>query len=115
MDTNILRSILGIFVLLGIAYLASSDRKNINWRTIIGALVLQISLEYKPPRLDKTFGSVFQGVFALKTFVNQKWVPGKVVVLKFTILSQLPDSERKAVFSCFPLPFGPRRRMGTQG
>ncbi|MFT6208842.1 MAG: CNT family concentrative nucleoside transporter, partial [Colwellia sp.] len=44
MDTNILRSILGVFILLAVAYLASSDRKNINWRTIIGALVLQISL-----------------------------------------------------------------------
>jgi len=54
---------------------------------------------YKRPRRVKTCGGVFGGVFALESFVNQKWDPGKVVVLKHTILSQLPDSERKAVFS----------------
>ena len=54
---------------------------------------------YKRRRQVKTCGGVFRGVFALETFVNQKWDPGKLLVLKHTILSQLPDSERKAVFS----------------
>jgi len=73
MDTNILRSILGIFVLLGIAYLASSDRKNINWRTIIGALVLQISLGafvlYMPAGKDILL-SVANGVSSVIGYAN---------------------------------------------
>jgi CNT family concentrative nucleoside transporter len=73
MDTNILRSILGIFVLLGIAYLASSNRKNINWRTIIGALVLQISLGafvlYMPAGKDILL-SVANGVSSVIGYAN---------------------------------------------
>jgi hypothetical protein len=34
-----------------------------------------------------------------KLFSTKNETPGKVLVLKHTILSQLPDSERKAVFS----------------
>ena len=44
MDFNIFRSISAVFVLMLVAYLASSNRKNINWRTVIGALALQISI-----------------------------------------------------------------------
>ena len=37
-------SIIGIFVLLGIAYLLSNNRKAINFRTVGGALAIQISI-----------------------------------------------------------------------
>ena len=37
-------SLLGIVVLLGIAYLLSSNRKAINFRTVFGALAIQVSL-----------------------------------------------------------------------
>jgi CNT family concentrative nucleoside transporter len=73
MDPNILRSILGIFVLLAIAYFASSDRKNINWRTVIGALVLQISLGafvlYMPAGKDVLL-SVSNGVASVIGYAN---------------------------------------------
>ncbi|PKG81999.1 NupC/NupG family nucleoside CNT transporter [Colwellia sp. 75C3] len=73
MDTNILRSILGIFLLLGIAYLASSNRKSINWRTIIGALALQISLGafvlYMPAGKDILLG-VTNGVSSVIGYAN---------------------------------------------
>lgn len=44
MESNVLRGLFGIFVLLALAYLLSSDRKKVNWRTVVGALGLQISL-----------------------------------------------------------------------
>ncbi|PKI17607.1 NupC/NupG family nucleoside CNT transporter [Colwellia sp. 12G3] len=73
MDTNILRSILGVFLLLGIAYLASSNRKSINWRTIIGALALQISLGafvlYMPAGKDILLG-VTNGVSSVIGYAN---------------------------------------------
>ena len=55
--------------------------------------------------LDKTFGSFFGGVFALESFVNQNETPEKphcTVVLKAYHISQLPDSEKKAVLSTAP-------------
>ncbi len=44
MESNILRGLIGIFALLAFAYLASSNRKKINWRTVGVALALQILL-----------------------------------------------------------------------
>jgi len=44
MNVNVLHSILGIFVLLAIAYAFSKHRKDINWRTVSLAFLLQISL-----------------------------------------------------------------------
>jgi len=40
----LLRGILGLTVILGLAYLLSSDRRHINWRTVGGGLLLQIVL-----------------------------------------------------------------------
>lgn len=37
-------SVLGVFVLLGVAYAFSENRKAINWRTVVGAFLIQISL-----------------------------------------------------------------------
>ena len=41
---DILISVIGIFVLLGIAVLFSNNRKAINLRTVFGALVIQIAI-----------------------------------------------------------------------
>jgi len=38
---SMLISLAGILVLVGIAWLLSSDRKSINWRTVIGAFLIQ--------------------------------------------------------------------------
>ncbi len=42
----LLRGILGLTVILGLAYLLSSDRRRINWRTVGGGLLLQIVLAF---------------------------------------------------------------------
>ena len=41
---DILISVVGIFVLLGIAVLFSNNRKAINLRTVFGALAIQIAI-----------------------------------------------------------------------
>ena len=43
---QIIISLLGIVVLLGIMYLLSSDRKNIPYKTIIKALVIQFIIAF---------------------------------------------------------------------
>lgn len=73
MDTNIYRSILGVFILMLIAYLASSNRKKINWRTVIGALGLQITIGafvlYFPAGKDILL-SVSNGVASVIGYAN---------------------------------------------
>jgi CNT family concentrative nucleoside transporter len=44
MELNIFRSLLGIIALLIIGFLASSNRKAINWRTVFGAFTIQLLL-----------------------------------------------------------------------
>jgi len=39
---SLLRGVLGLFAVLAIAYLLSSSRKNVAWRTVLGGLGLQI-------------------------------------------------------------------------
>ncbi|MEK9633352.1 MAG: nucleoside transporter C-terminal domain-containing protein [Opitutae bacterium] len=38
----VFRALMGIIGILGLAYLLSSDRRNVNWRVVAGGLVLQI-------------------------------------------------------------------------
>lgn len=40
---NMLISLLGYFSLIGLAWVCSSSRKDINWRTIIGAVAIQVA------------------------------------------------------------------------
>ncbi|WOH38309.1 NupC/NupG family nucleoside CNT transporter [Thalassotalea fonticola] len=42
MDFDTLRGVIGILLILGVAYLASSHKKSINWRTVGGAFAIQI-------------------------------------------------------------------------
>ncbi|TLU66309.1 NupC/NupG family nucleoside CNT transporter [Thalassotalea litorea] len=44
MDFSTLRALAGILILLAIAYLVCRDKKHIKWRTVLGALFIQISL-----------------------------------------------------------------------
>ena len=73
MDTNILRSIVGVLILMIIAYLVSSDRKSINWRTVLCALALQVSLGafvlYMPAGKDVLL-SVSNGVSSVIGYAN---------------------------------------------
>jgi len=40
----VVRALIGVFGILGIAYFFSSDRRNINWRVVAGGLVLQLAI-----------------------------------------------------------------------
>ena len=42
--TDLLRGVLGLVVILGIAFLLSNNRKKINWRTVGAGLSLQVIL-----------------------------------------------------------------------
>jgi len=99
MDTNILRSILGVFILLAIAYFASSNRKNINWRTVIGALVLQISLGafvlYMPAGKDVLL-SVSSGVAGVIGYANDG--------IKFIFGDQIGQKSLGFMFAFHVLP-----------
>jgi len=44
MDSTVIRGVIGIGILLFFAYLLSSNRKAINWRTVSGAFLIQASL-----------------------------------------------------------------------
>ncbi len=44
MDMYNLVSFFGIFILIGLAYLISADKRNMNWRVIIWGIVIQIAL-----------------------------------------------------------------------
>jgi CNT family concentrative nucleoside transporter len=73
MDTNIFRSIIGVFLLLFVAYIFSSNRKSINWRTVLGALILQVSIGafvlYLPAGKDILL-SVSNGVSSVIGYAN---------------------------------------------
>lgn len=43
---NYVFGVLGIVVLLGIAYLLSEKKRNINWRTVLGALLIQLAFGF---------------------------------------------------------------------
>ena len=67
-------SLLGIVVLLGIAYLLSNNRKAINFRTVFGALAIQVSLGafilYVPIGRDALF-AVANGVSKVISYGNE--------------------------------------------
>lgn len=44
MTENILRGLLGVVILIGIALLFSNHRRGINWRLVVGGIVLQVLL-----------------------------------------------------------------------
>ncbi|WP_429970468.1 NupC/NupG family nucleoside CNT transporter [Fructilactobacillus sp. Tb1] len=46
MNTYLLVNILGVLVFLGIAFLCSKDRKNINWRSVLVVLVINLVLAF---------------------------------------------------------------------
>lgn len=43
---SVLRGILGLFVLVGLGWLFSAKRKLVNWRTVLGALLLQLIIAF---------------------------------------------------------------------
>ncbi|MGY4105834.1 NupC/NupG family nucleoside CNT transporter [Aeromonas encheleia] len=70
---TLLLSLVGMLVLLFIAWLASENRRAIRWRTVLGALALQIGLAalvlYFPPG-QLLLGAMSNGVSALLGFAD---------------------------------------------
>jgi CNT family concentrative nucleoside transporter len=68
-----MRALLGIVLLIGIAYLFSTNRKAINWRTIGGAFVLQLILAVlilKVPYVDTAFDWLSKGFVKVIGFTD---------------------------------------------
>lgn len=68
-----MRAILGILVLTLIAWALSSNRKAINWRTVIGAFVLQFILAIlilKTPGVDRAFDWMARGFVKVISFTD---------------------------------------------
>ena len=66
--------IFGIFVILGIAYLMSNNKKAINWRTIISGLSLQLLIAVfvlKTSWGKFIFGKLGEGIGYLLDFANK--------------------------------------------
>ncbi|NMB83210.1 MAG: NupC/NupG family nucleoside CNT transporter, partial [Ignavibacteria bacterium] len=57
--TSVIRGIIGIIILLGIAFLISNNKKRINWRLVLSGLAIQITLAIfiiKGDQLGQFFG-----------------------------------------------------------
>jgi CNT family concentrative nucleoside transporter len=70
---NMGRGILGVAVLLGICYLLSANRKEINWRLVIGGIILQVVLAIlilKVPFVYRIFQGVADGFVSLLKFAD---------------------------------------------
>ena len=80
---DLLRGVLGLVVLLGIAFLLSNNRKKINWRTVGAGLSLQIILAVFILK-GAAMGEVFAPLGWPKAFF--KWISGFfVLILNITI------------------------------
>ena len=80
--TGILRGILGLILLVGIAFLFSNNKKNINWRLVISGIILQIIFAILILKGDY-LGQFFSPLAWPKDFFY--WVSGFfVLLLNFT-------------------------------
>jgi len=68
------RALLGIFVLLGLAFLCSERRREVPWRTVAGGMILQIVLAvilFRFPPMRAALLLVNRGAFALQAATDQ--------------------------------------------
>ncbi len=80
--TGLFRGILGLILLLGIAFLFSNNKKNINWRLVISGIVLQVIFAILILKGD-FLGTIFSPLSWPKDFFY--WVSGFfVLLLNFT-------------------------------
>ena len=81
--TGIFRGMLGIILLLGISFLFSNNKKNINWRLVLAGILLQIVFAIVILKGDN-LGRIFSPLAWPKEFFY--WVSGFfVALLNFTI------------------------------
>ena len=59
--TYVFRALIGVFGILGIAYLLSTDRRKVNWRVVVGGLALQLVIAagvLLVPSIEALFGFI---------------------------------------------------------
>ncbi|MBM4172053.1 MAG: NupC/NupG family nucleoside CNT transporter [Ignavibacteria bacterium] len=79
---SLLRGLIGVFLLLGIAFLISNNKKRINWRLVLSGLAIQITLAILIIK-GEALGNFFGPLGWIKEFF--KFVSGFfVLVLNFT-------------------------------
>lgn len=81
--TGILRGIFGLILLIGIAFIFSNNKKNINWKLVLGGILLQIIFAVLILKGDY-LGSIFPPLAWPKNFFY--WVSGFfILLLNFTL------------------------------
>ncbi|KGR86385.1 transporter [Ureibacillus massiliensis 4400831 = CIP 108448 = CCUG 49529] len=71
---NILWGIIGIIIVIGIAFLISSSHKSINWRTVLGGLLIQLLFAFVVLKWElgrEVLESVSNGVQHLISYANE--------------------------------------------
>lgn len=70
----ILKGLLGLIVLLAIAFISSSHRKSINWRLVLSGVAMQLVLAlliFKVPGFDKVFEVLAASFTKLLSFTDE--------------------------------------------
>ncbi|MFC0187702.1 NupC/NupG family nucleoside CNT transporter [Fictibacillus aquaticus] len=91
---SILWGIGGMLVILGIAYLLSSNKKAINWRTVLGALAIQVSfalIVLKWETGKKALQAVSTGVSNVVSYANEG--------ITFLFGSMIPEEGKGFIFA----------------
>ncbi|MDA0682810.1 MAG: NupC/NupG family nucleoside CNT transporter [Bacteroidetes bacterium] len=102
--TSLLRGLIGLTAILGLAFLASNNRKDISWRMVVSALGLQVVLAIFLLK-GSAMGEVFSPLGWPKAFFA--WVSGFfVLVLNFT------TAGAEFIFGPLALPPGIEGSMG---
>jgi len=88
---TILQAILGIFVLLGICYLLSNNKKNIDWRLVISGMLLQLLFGFlvlKVPFVESAFQFIANGFVKLLSYTD---AGAEFVLGKWPTVAQVKD------------------------
>jgi len=88
---TILQAILGILVLLGICYLLSNNKKNIDWRLVISGMLLQLLFGFlvlKVPFVENAFQFIANGFVKLLAYTD---AGAEFVLGKWPNVAQVKD------------------------
>jgi len=86
-----LQAILGIFVLLGICFLLSNSKKNIDWRLVISGMLLQLVFGFlvlKVPFVEDVFQFIANGFVRLLNYTD---AGAEFVLGKWPTVAQVKD------------------------
>jgi len=102
---DLLRGILGIILLLGIAFLLSNNKKKINWRLVGGGLTLQIVFAFL----------ILKGEYLRSVFAPLGWVKDffSGVSYFFVVLLNFTTEGAKFVFGNLAVSPGQTESMGS--